>query len=191
MANKEKKNNNFKQALDEIMQGKLTTEKPQREKTEKEIKEDVSKAVQQISRSKKNIRETETVIGAAVVIEGNVRTTARLVVAGEITGNIVSTADLVITGKVGGSIQGDNIELQDSEIKDTVNALSRIKISEKSVVNGDIKAGSVVNEGTVNGNITAKTVTLAATSKTTGDISCSSIRINEGASLKGKLETVQ
>ncbi len=188
MANKDKKNNsNFKQALDEIMQGKLTTEKP---KTEKEIKDDISKAVQQISESKSKDENVETVIGGGVVIEGNVKTAVKLVIRGEVTGNIVSSADVVITGKVGGSIQGNNIIVEESEIRDTIIATSQVKISEKSIVNGDIKAGSVINEGVVNGNINARTVTLSETSKTIGDISCTSVRISEGACLKGKLETV-
>ena len=58
-----------------------------------------------------------------------------------------------------------------------------------SVVNGDIKAGGVISNGTVHGNINASKVVLSEESKTIGDVSCKTIRISEGASLKGKLET--
>ncbi len=188
MANKDKKNNNFKQALDEIMQGKLTTEKEE-VKGEKEVMADVTKNIRAIADTKHPETE-ETVIGAGVVIEGNVRTTGKLVIRGAVTGNVVSTADLEITGTVGGRVQGANILLNDCELKDTVTATGEVKVSTKSIVNGDIKAGAIINEGSINGNINANSVTLMGTSKTVGDISCSSIRITEGAFLKGKLETV-
>ncbi|MBQ7284306.1 MAG: polymer-forming cytoskeletal protein, partial [Oscillospiraceae bacterium] len=134
--------------------------------------------------------EEETVISKSVVIEGNVRTTSKLTIKGEVTGNVISTADLVITGKVGGSIQGSTIKLSACEINDTVTATSEILISPNSVINGDVKAGNIVSEGCINGNIDADSVTLATSSKTVGDITCKTIRINEGASLKGKLETI-
>ena len=199
MANRE--TNNFKQALNELLAGKITTDESEAPANKTAVKEDADvkteavAAVKEIENSlMKEIDNTvsaeDTVIGKSVVIEGNVRTTAKLIVNGEVTGSVISTADLVITGKVGGAIQGNNITLSQCEINDTVTATNEVQISPKSIINGDIKSGALTNEGTVNGNVNANTVTLLGTSRTVGDITCKTIRINEGASLKGKLETV-
>lgn len=207
MANKE--TSNFKQALNELLAGKITTDEPaakaEPEKAEETKpvssgifkEESAADIVNQIQSDIFDEPESEpvssgeeTVISKSVVIEGNIRTTSKLTIMGEVTGNVISTADLVITGKVGGSIQGSRIRLSQCEINDTVTATSEIIVSPNSVINGDVKAGNIVSEGCINGNVDADCVTLATSSKTIGDITCKTIRINEGASLKGKLETI-
>ena len=210
MANKE--TSNFKQALNELLAGKITTDEPVAEPAKKEeISAQPEKATVTSNIFKEESAEDivnqiqsdifsepaapvnsaeETVISKSVVIEGNIRTTSKLTINGEVTGNVISTAALVITGKVGGSIQGSTIKLNQCEINDTVTATSEIVISPNSIINGDVKAGTVVSEGTINGNISADSVTLSNSSKTVGDISCKTISISGGASLKGKLETI-
>ena len=198
MANRE--TNNFKQALNELLAGKITTDEPEttvkaETAAETAAKNEAAEAVKEIENNlfkemDSALSSEDTVIGKSVVIEGNIRTTAKLVINGEVTGSVISTADLVITGKVGGAIQGNNITLSQCEINDTVTASNEVVISPQSGINGDIKSGSLTSEGSINGNVSANTVTLLGTSKTVGDISCKTIRINEGASLKGKLETV-
>lgn len=208
MANKE--TSNFKQALNELLAGKITTDEPakaepkkaetkkaepikadkkpaQKADTSDRFKDDISAAV--LSAIDSGAQE-ETTICKNVIIEGNVRTTGKLTIAGEITGNVVSTADLIITGKVGGSIQADNIKLNQCVINDTVTVAKELYISADSVVNGDIAANSVICCGAINGNVKADSVTLEDSSKTVGDISCKKISISEGACLKGKLETI-
>ena len=197
MANKE--TNNFKQALNELLAGKITTDEPTYDYTApvEETKSEPVKtdstyqtAIDVVAEIEKTLDQEETVITKGVIIEGNIRTTSKLTIMGEVTGNVTSTADLVIKGKVGGSIEGNNVMLSQCEVKDTVTAQNEISISSMSVVNGDIKSGSVVSNGTVYGNINANKVVLSEESKTIGDVVCKTIRISEGASLKGKLETV-
>ena len=197
MANKE--TNNFKQALNELLAGKITTDEPTNNyiepaaEVEKEpVKADTTyqTAIDVVAEIEKTLDQEETVITKGVIIEGNIRTTSKLTIMGEVTGNVTSTADLVIKGKVGGSIEGNNIVLSQCEVKDTVTAQSEVSISAMSVVNGDIKSGVVTSNGTVFGNINAGRVVLGEESKTVGDVTCKTIRIGEGASLKGKLETV-
>ena len=197
MANKE--TNNFKQALNELLAGKITTDEPTNDYTAhtEETKSEAVKtdstyqtAIDVVAEIEKTLDQEETVITKGVIIEGNIRTTSKLTIMGEVTGNVTSTADLVIKGKVGGSIEGNNVMLSQCEVKDTVTAQNEISISSMSIVNGDIKSGSVTSNGTVFGNINANKVVLSEESKTVGDVVCKTIRISEGASLKGKLETI-
>ena len=193
MANKE--TNNFKQALNELLAGKITTDEgtgytePAAEVAEEPAADTYQKAIDVVAEIEKTLDHEETVITKGVIIEGNIRTTSKLTIMGEVTGNVISSADLIIKGKVGGSIEGNNIVLSQCEVKDTVTAQSEVNISAMSVVNGDIKSGSVISNGTVMGNISANKVVLNEESKTVGDVTCKTIRIGEGASLKGKLET--
>ena len=199
MANKE--TSNFKQALNELLAGKLTTDEtpeqenetvaaePANDKTVEDIVNEIQSDIFKETTAAADSDE-ETVISKSVVIEGNVRTTGKLTIMGEVTGNVISTSDLVITGKVGGSIQGSKIKLNQCEINDTVTATSEILVSPNSVINGNVKSSSITSDGVINGNIEADSVTLASSSRTVGDITCKTIRISEGASLKGKLETV-
>jgi cytoskeletal protein CcmA (bactofilin family) len=199
MANKE--TNNFKQALNELLAGKVTTDEPTETKAETSTAETPAEpvktepayhqtAVDMVAEIEKTLDQEETVITKGVIIEGNIRTTSKLTIIGEVTGNVVSSADLVIKGKVGGSIEGNNVVLSQCEVKDTVTAQNEVSISAMSVVNGDIKSGVVTSNGTVSGNINASKVILGEESKTVGDVTCKTIRISEGASLKGKLETI-
>ncbi|MEG0091148.1 MAG: polymer-forming cytoskeletal protein, partial [Oscillospiraceae bacterium] len=90
----------------------------------------------------------------------------------------------------GGTIQGSNIFLCECEVNSSISATSEVTISERSMVNGDIKAGSVTSNGVVNGNLDAQNITLNGASRTVGDVKCKLIKIGEGAGLKGKLETI-
>ena len=226
MANKE--TNNFKQALNELLAGKLTTDEPPKAavvEEEKEInfaEEILQEAAPQITeveipqeeaqqeeaqQEEAQQEETasapiifaaevtpvssiETIVAADVVIEGNIRSNSKLIIKGEVTGDVKSTAQIVVEGKVGGSLEGCDIFLSQCEVNNCVNASNEITISESSVINGDIKAGSVISSGSVNGNIDAEVVALNGTSQTVGDIKCKRIKISEGAGLKGKLETI-
>lgn len=185
------KTNNFKQAFNELLSGKITSDN-QAVKSEAKAPADIDNtpAPLYVEKSSSYAKE-ETIIGKGVMIEGNVRTDCKLTILGEVTGNVVSTADLVIVGKVGGSIEGNNISLSNCEVKDNITALSNIQLSEGSVVNGNVQAGSIASAGLINGNITAQNVSLSRTSKTIGDISCKVIQIGDGATMKGKIETIE
>lgn len=132
----------------------------------------------------------ETTIAHDVIIEGNIKSSSKLRIVGEVTGDVKSTADVVIEGKVGGSIQGCNIFLSECEVNNSITATNEVTISERSMVNGDVKAGAVVSNGVVNGNLDAHNVTLNGASRTVGNVKCKLIKIGEGAGLKGNLETI-
>lgn len=132
----------------------------------------------------------ETVIAHDVIIEGNIRSSSRLRIVGEVTGDVKSTADVVIEGKVGGAIQGNNIFLSECEVNNSITASNEVTISERSMINGDVKAGAVTSNGVINGNLDAQSVTLNSASRTVGDVKCKLIKIGEGAGLKGALETI-
>ncbi len=190
MANKE--NSNFKTALNELLSGKITTEEesPKAPKTPvaQEAKATFTASAPMSSVSAQS-SGAETVITEGVVIEGNISSSSKLRILGEVTGNVTSTDDLVIAGLVGGEIKGKGILLIDCSVTSNIVASGEVTISDNSNITGDISADKIISGGVIKGNLNAKFVTLKPSSRTVGDIKCDGITIEKGAALKGRLET--
>ncbi|MEG1782698.1 MAG: polymer-forming cytoskeletal protein [Oscillospiraceae bacterium] len=190
----DKTNSNFKTALNELLSGKVTTDSPV-EKINVEFDGEVTSGLSSSASAPINYGAAkksgaETVITEDVIIEGNISSSSKLRILGEVTGSVTSTDDLVIAGKVGGEIKGNGILLIDCSVTSDIISSGEVTISDNSNITGDIKADRVISGGVIKGGINAKTVTLKTSSRTFGDISCESITIERGASLKGRLETV-
>jgi cytoskeletal protein CcmA (bactofilin family) len=110
-------------------------------------------------------RSAEGVAGSAVI-------SPNLKFQGEITGD----EDIVIDGNMDGKIR-----------------ISRsLTVGNHGLVKGDIHSENVTVMGRVNGNIfAAQKVILKPTAKVTGNISCASFIVNEGAGFEGNINMKQ
>ncbi|MFW5947577.1 MAG: bactofilin family protein [Gemmatimonadota bacterium] len=109
-------------------------------------------------RGREDERRVRAWIGASVVIEGDV----------------TSSEDLTIAGRV----EGDVAVRQNTLV-----------ISPEARIHGDIVARDVAVHGRVRGTITADgTVGVGRTGTVEGDVTTARMKIDEGASLKGKVE---
>jgi cytoskeletal protein CcmA (bactofilin family) len=97
-----------------------------------------------------------TVIGADVVIKGDVIVERGLRVDGQIDGSLTTKGKALI-GKSG-------------QLK------------------AEIRAGMLVVEGRINGNITAERVQIEASAQVQGDLNAGKLTINEGATFSGKIQ---
>jgi cytoskeletal protein CcmA (bactofilin family) len=97
-----------------------------------------------------------TVIGADVVIKGDVTVERGLRVDGQIDGSLTTKGKALI-GKSG-------------QLK------------------AEIRAGTLIVEGRINGNITAERVQIEASAQVHGDLSAGKLTINEGATFSGKVQ---
>jgi cytoskeletal protein CcmA (bactofilin family) len=101
-----------------------------------------------------------TLIGQTVTIKGRLSSQENILVNGEIQGDIEISAHRLTIG-IGGRLYGD------------------------------VRASEVVALGSVEGNLEAtQRTTLRASATMTGDIRTPSLRIEEGAFFKGRIETV-
>jgi cytoskeletal protein CcmA (bactofilin family) len=99
-----------------------------------------------------------TLIGQTVTIRGRLSSRENIVVEGEIEGDIELPAHRVTIGMAG-----------------------RMR--------GDVLAAEVVALGTIDGDVDARqNFALGATARMTGNIRTPSLRIEEGASFKGRIE---
>ncbi|MFZ1199509.1 MAG: polymer-forming cytoskeletal protein [Desulfobacterales bacterium] len=93
-----------------------------------------------------------------------------------IEGELFGEENILINGHVIGSIKlnGD------------------IVIGQSGVVEADVEANTVVIQGTVTGNVTARHhLEIQATGKMTGDISARSIDIKEGSTFEGRSRMIK
>ncbi len=131
----------------------------------------------------------ESIIASDMIIEGNIKSSSKIIISGQIKGNVTSQSDIIITGKVEGDILSDNISLNDSSVIGNINTSAKLFINEKSILKGDVKSIDMICHGVVNGNINVENlVELASTASVIGDISAKSIRIHENATIKGILD---
>ncbi|MGB9009298.1 MAG: polymer-forming cytoskeletal protein, partial [Candidatus Acidiferrales bacterium] len=98
---------------------------------------------------------------------------AGLKIRGDISGN----SNLVIEGDVQGKVQMTN---------------GRVTVAASGHVNADIEASEISIDGNVQGNLMAtENVRLGATSHVQGSILTRRITIEDGASLRGKVEMIR
>jgi cytoskeletal protein CcmA (bactofilin family) len=109
----------------------------------------------------------------ATLGSGSSKISSGLKIHGEISG----TADLYIDGEVQGKLRLGN---------------ARITVGPNGRVQADIEAREIVIDGTVNGNLRAsERAHFGSSSRVNGSVLTPRIGIDDGARLRGKVETVQ
>jgi len=110
---------------------------------------------------------------SAPAVRGTSKVASGLKVHGEVSGN----CDLYVDGEVQGMIRLPE---------------ARVTVGPTGRVQADIEASEIFIEGTVQGNLKASERThLGSTSRVTGSILTPRIGIDDGASLRGKVEMVR
>ncbi|MBL4597231.1 MAG: polymer-forming cytoskeletal protein [Robiginitomaculum sp.] len=93
----------------------------------------------------------------------------------------ILSADLAITG----SITSDGEIQLDGSVEGDIRAGS-ITIGEKSVVKGEVVADTIIVRGKVLGKLRGRQIQLAATARVEGDITHSSLSMENGAFFEGQ-----
>jgi cytoskeletal protein CcmA (bactofilin family) len=105
------------------------------------------------------------------------RTASRITSGLKIQGEFSGTADLYIDGEVQGKLRLGN---------------ARVTVGPNGRVQADIEAREIVVDGTVQGNLKAgESAHFGASSRVVGTVITPRIGIDDGARLRGKVETVR
>lgn len=103
--------------------------------------------------------------------------------------DVNSPAETVVGPSV--KIQGDlnsegNIRIQ-GQVTGTVNTSESVYVSEGAKITADVVAGNAIISGEVQGNLKVSgNLVMQSTAKIVGDISCSVLRVEDGAQYTGK-----
>ena len=198
-----RKMNNFKEAWTSLFPGKSTTAQTpeaqaisqpaasQEENTSKapDKKGVVKTTGSNMAKSLHSDSSEVTVISKDTEINGSITSKANIKITGTVKGNITSDANVIISGTVEGDISGESIALQSGSITGNITSKTTVTVSERSMIEGDIKCGKFNLNGNVKGNVQAySSATLGSIAVIQGNLTSQYLSIEEGATVDGAIK---
>ncbi len=127
-----------------------------------------------------------TVITKGTTINGSIISDCSLDVMGTINGDIECLGKLSISGHVVGNSIASEVFVNTDRLEGTITCEGCVKISQGTIVIGDVTATSAVFAGAVKGEIDVNgPVVLDSTAIIKGNIKAKSVQMNNGAILDG------
>ncbi|MCL2697623.1 MAG: polymer-forming cytoskeletal protein [Oscillospiraceae bacterium] len=134
--------------------------------------------------------EELTVISKSTVIEGNVRSFANVNVDGNIRGDIETTKNIDLNGKVIGNLTCNNAQMLTSQIQGNIRMKGNILMGRDTLLIGDLVSTYAKVNGKVKGNLEiGGKAELKSDAVIFGDISASTITVDDGAIIQGYVST--
>lgn len=138
------------------------------------------------------VEETTSNVASDMVIKGNISAQGNLNFNGDIEGDVECHRTLRVKGKIVGNIKASQVSISDSEINGNILSENLCEILNDTKVNGDVTASTVMIEGSVFGTVNAsEKVTLCNNAILEGDCIAARIKIEEGAVIKGNIQTTK
>ena len=203
----EKPINNFKTAMNELMNGKLKTdEELDYGSQEDELMSEPAPAYRPEFRADPTYTSTQSqkqaaqdspslpqdgssVLSSDLIIEGNIKSKSDIRLNGYVKGDILCEGALITTGTVDGNVKGIGITMVGCNVNGNVIAKGDLTLDNKSTIIGDVRAAAVNVNGKIKGNVTVSgSVVLQGQSIVLGNISAKNITVETGASIKGSME---
>lgn len=131
------------------------------------------------------------IITESTRVLGNIRTKGHLAVSGIVEGDIIAKGNVIITGVVKGKITCDNLLLKNCHLATEINASGQVTVEENVSVTGKVVCKNISVNGKINGDIRAtEKIGLTKNAIVNGNIVASSIGIEFGAKVDGKIQTI-
>ncbi|MCR5584389.1 MAG: polymer-forming cytoskeletal protein [Lachnospiraceae bacterium] len=169
-------------------------EKPKDEKKKKNDKAESTRPVPDVAeRRAKEAKESgatdetqTTLITKGTTINGSIISDCSLDVMGTINGDIECLGKLTISGKVTGNSMASEVFVNTDRLDGSITCEGCVKISQGTIVIGDVTASSAVFAGAVKGEVDVNgPVVLDSTAIIKGNIKAKSVQMNNGAVLDG------
>lgn len=133
---------------------------------------------------------SESNISKDMSLTGNICAQGNLSIFGSINGDVECYHNLTLTGNVVGNIKASYITLTNATVKGNIECEYICKVLENTSIEGYINANAIIVNGTINGNINVQEkIILEKNAVVTGDCKSSKISIEEGAIVKGNIQT--
>jgi cytoskeletal protein CcmA (bactofilin family) len=134
--------------------------------------------------------EELTHISKSTVIEGNMRSFGNINVEGNIRGDIETTKNIDLNGKVIGNLTCNNAQMLTSQIQGNVRMKGNILMGRDTLLIGDLVSTYAKVNGKVKGNLEiGGKAELKSDAVIFGDISASTITVDDGAIIQGYVST--
>ncbi len=163
--------------------------KPVAPKDNAEVKAAASSAPQSKQISDVKIVSPATYIAPSMVIEGNIRAKGDVEIAGELKGNVSSESTVTVRSALVGNIAAKTLQLIDCCVTGDIDVSGDVIVTEKSIVNGNVRSKSLSCSGKINGDVViSDNISLDAGSCIIGNITAATMVVARGAMIKGNIE---
>ncbi|MCL2638686.1 MAG: polymer-forming cytoskeletal protein [Oscillospiraceae bacterium] len=135
-------------------------------------------------------QEELTLISKSTVIEGNLRSFGNINVEGNIRGDIETTKNIDLNGKIIGNLTCNNAQMLTSQIQGNIRMKGNILMGRDTLLIGDLVSTYAKVNGKVKGNLEiGGKAELKSDAVIFGDISASTITVDDGAIIQGYVST--
>jgi cytoskeletal protein CcmA (bactofilin family) len=154
------------------------------------VEEPASYVAEETVAEEEPVEKGISVITREATVLGDIITEGHIDIVGRVKGNIDAKGDVAIHGIVRGDVGGEKIGLYSCRVKGNLDAGLGVIVDESSIIGGDVKTKNIIFDGKVKGNIDADNiVVLRSHSYCLGDVSATSLAVEPGAILNGKVRT--
>jgi len=130
--------------------------------------------------------ESMMIVTEGTTITGSIGTNTSMLILGSVNGDITCEGKLTISGKVIGNSFAMDVFVNSPRVEGNIGCTGTLKISQGTVVIGDISAGAAAIAGAVKGNLDITgPVILDSTAVIKGNIKAKSVQLINGAVLEG------
>lgn len=131
-----------------------------------------------------------TVISRNTVVTGNIRSFANMSIDGNIRGDVDTTKNIDLNGNVEGNLTCNNASMRIAQVKGNLQMKGSVQMQSETILVGDLNSTYANINGKIQGNIdVAGKAEFKKDSVVFGDISASLITVDEGAVIKGYVDT--
>lgn len=198
-----KKQNNFKAAMSQIINGT----KPDAEKDSSTIDKiaDLTEQIKMHEQATNNPfssnkyapdsntpsgPKSKTIIASDFEINGDVKANGDIEINGMINGNVSTQGHIQLAGIINGSVAAESANLSSGKITgENVVIQTDVTLGREFELAAQISAKNIEIDGRVKGNITvSESVILHANAKVAGDVTASDLTMEKGAALSGNMK---
>jgi len=132
---------------------------------------------------------TASYIAPGTVMEGTLRATGDVEIAGEFKGDITTDGTVILHSNIEGNLTVSSLNLSGCSLKGDVVANGLVFISVDSKVTGNITAKELQCSGKITGDVkVAENTVLEGTAQVNGNITTGTLAVARGAIIKGGIE---
>lgn len=134
-------------------------------------------------------RYEKTYVAAGTVFEGTIASKGDIDIAGDVKGTIVSDGGVLLSSKLLGNVTAKSVTVNNCEVTGDIVASGDVLISEKGLVNGNIKANNIACAGKVIGDLNiTEAMILEHNAVINGNIKMGAMQVARGAKIIGNIQ---
>ena len=134
-------------------------------------------------------RKNTTYFAKGTYIEGTLHSDSDVEIVGDFAGELMSEGKVTIHANTKSSIAARDLELIGSTLTGDVTVTNSVAMDDNSSITGNVRANSLESAGEITGNLAVQgEVALKRHAKVTGDIKTSTLTLDSGVKINGRLD---